>query len=126
MYQVMTLLFWNGCAIMISVHVDRNFHVLYSCVVIIFMMFRGCFHFDISVYIMLWLYLYMSWLYMYVLWMYIHVVIVYVRVVDVYTCCGCIFCTVIICYGISWLRYVVMLSESWHQGKQKLLQLLRL
>ena len=52
MYQVMTLLFWNGCAIMISVHVDRNFHVLYSCVVIIFMMFRGCFHFDISVYIM--------------------------------------------------------------------------
>ena len=84
MYQVMTLLFWNGCAIMISVHVDRNFHVLYSCVVIIFMMFRGCFHFDISIYIMLWLYLYMlwlylymSWLYMYVLWMYIHVVVVY-------------------------------------------------
>ena len=95
MYQVMTLLFWNGCAIMISVHVDRNFHVVYSCVVIIFMTFRGCF--DISVYIMLWLYLYMSWLYMYVLWMYIHVVVVYIlygdhllRYLMVVLCCDII------------------------------------
>ena len=59
------------CYIYISVHVGRNFHVLYSCVVIIIMMFRGCS-------LLLLLYLFMSWLWLHLLWIYIRVVVVYI------------------------------------------------
>jgi hypothetical protein len=41
-YQVRLYYVGNVVLYIISVHVGRNFHVLYSCVVIIFMMFRGC------------------------------------------------------------------------------------
>ena len=68
----MTLLCRNGCAIyIISVHVGRNFHVLCSCVVIIIMMFRGCFLIIIVVFI--------------------HVMMVITLVEDVYTYCDCIY-----------------------------------
>ena len=61
----------------ISVLVGRNFHVLYSCVVIIFVMFRGCSLLWLVVYIFrLWLYIYSG-----CGCIYIQVVVVYIRVV---------------------------------------------
>lgn len=144
-YQVRLYYVGNVVLYIISVHVGRNFHVLYSCVVIIFMMFRGCSlllsHYTdcgyiyirvvvvvvvyIRVMVVVVVYILVVVMSRQIVDVFVHVVVVFILVVVVYiyTCCGCIsWFDDYFYYDFSHGYFHCDLSEVWRQRKVKLHQ----